>query len=132
MNWRLDETDSHVKGAWRSWYRAGETQGHTIDLLLTAPRDQEVALRFLKQAIRRHGGPEKNTIAGSAANAAAIRGDKEAYRAAIIIRQIKDLHHVVAQDHRGVKRSTRPRLGCKSVDAAPQTLAGVELIPRLK
>jgi len=63
--------------------------------------------------MRRHGGPEKNTIAGSAANAAAIRGDNEAYRTAIIIRQIKDLHHMVAQDHRGVKRSIRPRLGCK-------------------
>jgi putative transposase len=89
MNWRLDETDSRVKGAWRSWYRAGETQGQTIDLLLTAPRDQEVALRFLKQAIRRHGGPEKNTIAGSAANAAAIRGDNETHGTAIIIRQFK-------------------------------------------
>jgi len=48
MSWRLDETDSRVKGAWRSWYRAVDTQGQTIDLLLTAPRDQEVALRCLK------------------------------------------------------------------------------------
>ena len=48
MNWRLDQTDSRVKGAWRSCYRALETQDQTSDLLLTAPRDQEVALRFLK------------------------------------------------------------------------------------
>jgi putative transposase len=48
MNWRLDEIDRRVKGAWRSWYRAVETQGQTIDLLLTAPRELEVALRCLK------------------------------------------------------------------------------------
>jgi putative transposase len=48
MSWRMDEIDSRVKGAWRDGYRAVETQGQTIDFLLTAPRDQEVALRFLK------------------------------------------------------------------------------------
>jgi transposase-like protein len=35
-------------------------------------RDQEAALRLLKQAIRRHGLPETITIDGSEANAAAI------------------------------------------------------------
>jgi putative transposase len=89
MSWRLDETDSRVKGAWHSWYGAGETQGQTIALLLPAPRDQEAALRCLKQAMRRHGVPETITIAGSAANAAAIRGDNEAHGTAIIIRQLK-------------------------------------------
>lgn len=89
MSWRLDETDSRVKGAWHSWYGAGETQGQTIALLLPAPRDQEAALRCLKQAMRRHGVPETITIAGSAANAAAIRGDNEAHGTAIIIRQFK-------------------------------------------
>jgi putative transposase len=27
MSWRMDETDSRVKGAWRSWYRAVDTRG---------------------------------------------------------------------------------------------------------
>jgi putative transposase len=89
MSWRLDETDSRVKGTWRSWYGAGETQGQTIALLLPAPRDQEAVLRCLKQAMRRHGVPETITIAGSAANAAAIRGDNEAHGTAIIISQFK-------------------------------------------
>jgi hypothetical protein len=46
--------------------------GQIIDFLLTEQRDEQAALRFLKQAIRRHGVPEKITIDGSAANEAAI------------------------------------------------------------
>jgi hypothetical protein len=49
-----------------------------------------------------------------------------------IIRQVTELNHVVAQDHHDVKRITRPMLGFKSVDAAQHTLAGIELMHRLK
>jgi putative transposase len=37
----------------------------------------------------------------------------------------------VEQDHRGVKRVTRPMLGCKLFDAAQYTLTGVELMHTL-
>src|SRR5215813_1404470 len=67
-SWRMDETYIRVKGEWRYLYRAVDTQGQTIDFLLTEQRDQEAALQFLKQAIRRHGVPEKSTIDGSEAN----------------------------------------------------------------
>jgi putative transposase len=36
------------------------------------------------------------------------------------------------QDHRSVKRVTRPMLGFKSCDAAQDTLAGIELMHMLK
>jgi putative transposase len=38
----------------------------------------------------------------------------------------------VDQEHRGVKRIIRPRLGFKAVEAARSTLAGVELMHLLK
>jgi len=38
----------------------------------------------------------------------------------------------VEQDHRGVKRVTRPMLGFKSFDAAQYTLTGVELMHMLR
>ncbi len=63
-----------VKGEWRYVYRAVDKHGQTIDFLVTEQRDQEAALRLLKQAIRRHGVPEMITIDGSEANAAAIEG----------------------------------------------------------
>ena len=45
---------------------------------------------------------------------------------------MKYLNNVVEQDHRGVKRITRPMLGFKSFDAAQCTLAGVELMHMIK
>jgi transposase-like protein len=47
--------------------------GKTIDFLLTKQRDKKAARRFLDKAIGRHGVPEKITIDGSDANAAAIK-----------------------------------------------------------
>jgi putative transposase len=131
-SWRMDETYIRVKGEWRYLYRVVDTQGQTIDFLLTEQRDQEAALRFLTQAIRRHGVPEKITIDGSEANAAAIRAYNKEHGTAIIIRQVKYLNNVVEQDHRGMKRVTRPMLGFKSFDAAQHTLAGVELMHMIK
>src|SRR5262245_25371826 len=72
---------------------------------------------FLKKAIRRHGVPEKITIDGSAANAAAIRSYNREHGTAIIIRQVKYLNNIVEQDHRGVKRVTRTMMGFKSFEA---------------
>jgi transposase-like protein len=107
-----------VKGEWRYLYRAVDKQGQTIDFLLTEHRDKAAALRFLKQAIRRNGLPETITIDGSDANEAAIKSYNEEHGTAIIIRQVKYLNNMVEQDHRGVKRVTRPMLGFKSFEAA--------------
>ena len=109
-----------------------DKHGQTIDFLLTEHRDQEAALRFLKKAIRRHGVPEKITIDGSDANEAAIKRYNEAHGTAIEIRQIKSLNNMVEQDHRAIKRVTRPMLGFKSFAAAHDTLVGIELMHMLK
>jgi putative transposase len=45
---------------------------------------------------------------------------------------VKYLNTLVEQDHRAVKRVTRPMLGFKAFDAAQWTLAGVELMHMLK
>ena len=84
--------------------------------------DTEAALRFLKKAIRRNGVSEKITIDGSDANEAAIKSYNEEHGTHIIIRQVKYLNNIVEQDHRGVKRVTRPMLGFKSFAAAQDTL----------
>jgi len=132
ISWRMDETYIKVKGQWRYLYRAVDKQGQTIDFLLTEHRDEEVALRFLKKAIRRHGVPEKITIDGSAANEAAIKSYNEAHGTAIVIRKTKYLNNIVEQDHRSVKRVTRPMLGFKAFDAAQATLTGIELMHMLR
>ena len=51
----------------------------------------------------------------------------------IIIRQVKYLNNMVEQDHRGVKRITRPMLeGFKAFDAVQSTLVGIELMHMLR
>src|SRR5919197_289262 len=132
VSWRMDETYIKIKGQWYYLYRAVDKTGQTIDFLLTEHRDEAAARRFLTKAIRRHGVPEKITIDGSEANAAAIRRYNREHGTAIIIRQVKYLNNRVEQDHRAVKRVTRPMLGFKAFDAAQWTLAGVELMHMLK
>ena len=132
-SWRLDETSIKVKGVWKYLYRAVDKYGKTIDFLLTEQRDEAAAKRFLPQAIRRHGGvPETITIDGSAANEAAIKSDNAEHGTAITIRKTKYLHNIVEQDHRAVKRVTRPMLGFKAFDTAQATLTGIELIHMLR
>src|SRR5882672_1370702 len=132
VSWRMDETYIKIKGQWYYLYRAVDKHGQTIDFLLTKQRDERAAKRFLTKAIRRHGVPEKITIDGSAANKAAIESYNEEHGTAIEIRQIKYLNNIVEQDHRGVKRITRPMLGFKAFDAAQSTLVGIELMPMIK
>jgi putative transposase len=132
-SWRMDETYIKVKGEWKYLYRAVDKFGKTIDFLLTEQRDEKAARKFLNKAIGRHGGvPEKITIDGSAANEAAIKSYNEEHGTSIDIRKIKYLNNIVEQDHRGVKRVTRPMLGFKSFEAAQSTLTGIELMHMLR
>jgi putative transposase len=132
VSWRMDETYIKGKGQWRYLYRAVDKTGQTIDFLLTEERDEQAAKRFLTTAIRRHGVPEKITLDGSAAHEAAIKSYNAEYGTAIAIRKVKYLNNIVEQDHRGVKRITRPRLGFKAFDAAQSTLVGIELMHMIK
>jgi putative transposase len=129
---RMDETYIWVKGQWHYLYRAVDKTGQPIDFLLAERRDTEAALRFLTQAIHRHGVPETITIDGSEAHEAAIKRDNEEHGTTISIRQGKYLHNIVEQDHRAVKRIARPMVGFKAFDAAQDTLTGIELLHMLK
>jgi putative transposase len=130
--WRMDETYIKIKGTWYYLYRSVDKHGQTIDFLLTKHRDERAATRFLTKAIRRHGSPAKVIIDGSEANAAATRSYNQEHGTTIVIRQVKYLNNIVEQDHRAVKRVTRPMLGFKSFHAARRTLVGIELMHMLK
>jgi putative transposase len=130
--WRMDETYIRVKGEWWYLYRAVDKTGQTIDFLLAEHPDTEAALRFLRQAIGRHGVSETITIDGSEVNEAAIKRYNEAYGTHITIRQVKYLNNVIEQDHRAVKRVTRPMIGFKTFAAAQTTLVGIELTHMIK
>jgi transposase-like protein len=52
--------------------------------------------------------------------------------APILVRQVKYLNNIVEQDHRALKRVTRPMLNFKSFRAAGSVLAGVELMHMIR
>ena len=131
-SWRLDETYVKIKGKWAYLYRAVDTEGQTIDFLLTPHRDRAAAEAFLHKAIRTQGLPEKITIDKSGSNTAAIRHYNKLHKTAIIMRHSKYLNNLVEQDHRAVKRLTHPMLGFKSFWAACCTIAGVEVMHALR
>jgi len=131
-SWRMDETYVKVKGVWKYLYRAVDKTGATVDFLLTAKRDCKAALRFLRKAIGNNGTPEKITIDKSGANTAAIESHNAETKAGIEMCQIKYLNNIVEQDHRAIKRRTRPMLGFKSFWSAAVTLAGVELMHMIR
>jgi putative transposase len=72
-------------------------------------------LRFFRKAIRHHVEPEMITIDKSSANTAALltlnadKPDEEA----ITVGQSKYLGNLIEQDHRNIKRRSRPMLGVK-------------------
>ena len=132
--WRMDETYIKVKGQWKYLYRAVDTSGQTIDFLLAAKRDTAAALRFFRKAIRHHGEPEVVTIDKSGASTAVLgmlNTDKP-YEEAIIVRQSKYLNNLVEQDHRNIKRRTRPMPGFKSFRRAQTLLGGIELLNMIR
>ena len=130
--WRMDETYIKVKGQWKYYYRAVDKQGQTIDFLLTATRDTQAALRFLKKAIAQNGKPSLVNIDQSGANTAGFKQVNRDNTTRITIRQCKYLNNIIEQDHRRIKRLTRPMLGFKNFHAAQRTLAGIEVIAMIK
>lgn len=50
-SWRVDETYIQVKGQWKYLYRAVDSDGNTLDFLLSARRDARAAKRFLRKML---------------------------------------------------------------------------------
>lgn len=143
-SWRMDETYIKCNGAWVYLYRAVDKEGNTVDSMLSKNRDAEAARSFFAKSIKSSGIPEKVTIDKSGANQAGLIAInlqliifamilltlfifKEALSLQINIRQIKYLNNMVEQDHRGIKRITKPMLGFKAFYTAEATLFGIEL-----
>ncbi|MEQ1816776.1 MAG: IS6 family transposase [Nitrosomonas sp.] len=131
-SWRMDEIYIKVKGVWKYLYRAVDRDGKTIDFLLTAKRDKAAAKHFFDKAMQANGVPEKVTMDKSGANKAAIDEINANREKPMVVRQVKYLNNIVEQDHRAVKRITKPMLGFKSFQSAKNILAGIELMHMIR
>ena len=133
-SWRMDETYIKLKGRWIFLYRAVDKYGATIDFLIRKKRDTQAAKSFFRKAIRENGKPEKINVDKSGANKAALDAINQGYldKQQIEIRQNKYLNNMIEQDHRFIKKRTRPMLGFKSFNGARQTIKGIEILHMIR
>lgn len=115
-SWRIDETYIKLNGKWVYLYRAVDKKGNTVDLL-RAKRDVLAAKAFFRKAFKQHGRPDKVTVDKSGSNKALLDACNDGIKAQDIIdiSQVKYLNNIVEQDHRFIKKRTRPTLGFKII-----------------
>lgn len=134
-SWRMDETYIKIKSRWMYLYRAVDKHGKTLDFMLSKRRNKAASRLFFRGAVKANGVPERIVIDKSGANLAGLMRINvglrfsRAYQPIEILR-VKFLNNIVKQDHRFIKKITRPTLGFKtfhSAHSAAATLAGIEV-----
>jgi transposase-like protein len=134
-SWRVDETYVKIKGRWTYLYRAVDKAGKTVDFLLRAKRDVAAAKAFFRRAFASRGRlPHKITLDGYQASHRAAREVLAQHRggARTKLRSSKYLNNLIEQDHRPIKLRLGPMLGLKRFRNAAITIAGVELMHRIR
>ncbi len=106
-----------------------------IDFLLSAKRDKKAARRFFRQALGRANTRHPREIVTDRLKSypGALRAMKRAGELGRFTRHRRGrwLNNRVEQDHRRIKRRTRPMLGFQGFWTARRTLAGVEALAML-
>ncbi len=135
-SWRLDETYILVKGAWKYFYRAVDSEGNILDFMLSAKRDGKTSARFFRQMLKaQHTQPPRViNVDKNAAYPVAMEALKagKTIAAQTELRQVKYLNNVIEQDHRAIKRITKPMMGFIRFNTARRTLSGIEAMEMIR
>lgn len=117
-------------------YRAVDSDGATVEFMLSPTRNTQAAKRFFRKALRaRHTTPprvinvDRNPSYPKAVSKLKRKGTLPRGCA---LRPIKYLNNLVEQDHRFIKRRTNPGMGFASFDTAWRTLQGYEATNQLR
>jgi transposase-like protein len=133
--WRMDETSVKIRGQGVYLYRAVDRDGNTVDFRLSPKRDVAAAKAFLRKALKTQGRvPMSITLDGYAASHRAVREMpvEDVIWKDTKLRSSKYLNNMIEQDHRGVKSRIAPMLGFKIFKRAALTIAGIELLHRIR
>jgi transposase-like protein len=126
---RVDETYIKVKGQWKYLYRAVDKYGRTVDFMLAHTWDLAAAKRFFKKMLKQcRDMPSSITTDKHSSYHTTIEELKKEglLDERVKHRQAKYLNNIIKQDHRRIKRRTRPMLGFQSFKTANRTLKGIE------
>src|SRR5438067_7378069 len=117
-------------------YRAVDSQGNTLEFLLSPRRDAQAAKRFFAKAL---AAPHSSTprVITVDKNAAYPKAFKELKAERIMpdsceLRQSKYLNNLIEQDHRFIKRLVKLGMGFFSFETAWRTLQGYEAMNMLR
>jgi len=135
-SWRVDETYVKIKGVWMYLYRSVDSQGQTLEFLLSPTRDAEAAKRFFTKVLGASHTVTPRAITVDK-NAAYPKAFKELQTARVLaasceLRQSKYLNNLIEQDHRFIKRLVKPGMGFFSFETAWRTLQGYEAINMMR
>ena len=135
QSWRVDETYIRIRGVWTYLYRAVDREGRTVDFRLSARRNVVAAKDFFRKALKTQGRlPRVIPLDGYAASHRAVREmpDENKVWKDTQLRSSKYLHNMIEQDHRSIKARIGPMLGFKRNRRAKITIAGIELLHRIR
>ncbi len=129
-SWRMDEIYIKLDGRWIYLYRAVDSLGNTIEFLLRKRRDKAAAKAFFRKAFKNNDIPDKVNIDKSGSNKSALNSanDNLLENEKIEIIQNKYFNNIMEQDHRFIKKRTKPMLGFKNFQSAKITITGIENI----
>src|SRR6266516_4635856 len=135
-SWRVEETYIKVKKEWVSLYRAVDSQGNTLEFFFSPTRDAQAAKRFFLKTLAASHSSEPRVI-NVDKNAAYPKAEASLRAEGLIpiqceLRQVKYLNNLVEQDHRFIKRLTKPGLGFFSFQTAWRTLQGYEVMNMIR
>ncbi|GHO89436.1 IS6 family transposase [Dictyobacter formicarum] len=157
--WKVDETYIKIRNVWFYLYRAVDSEGNTLEFLLSPTRDAAAAACFFLKALhstadeppQSHLVEEQMAQPAIAANPATsaprvISVDKNAaYPKAVAdlkaagalpehveLRQVKYLNNLIEQDHRFIKWLAKPGMGFFSFETAWRTLQGFEVMNMIR
>jgi transposase, IS6 family len=135
-SWRVDETDVKGKGVWMYLYRAVDSDGNTLEVLLSPTRDAEAAKELFQKTLEATHTvtPRVITVDKNAAFPKALTELKRAGAVPAICerRQVKYLNTLVEQEHRFIKRLVKPGLGFWSFGTAWRTVQGYEVMHMMR
>src|SRR5246127_911920 len=134
-SWRGDETYVQIPGGGGYLYRAVDRTGRTVNFRLSPKRDVAAAKAFFRKAIKsQQCCPRTITLDGYTASHRAGRELKAEGCLATNtkLRSSKYLNNLIEQDHRGVKQRIAVMLGFKRFNNAAITIAGIELLHRIR
>jgi transposase, IS6 family len=135
-SWKVDETYIKVKGAWKYLYRAIDSEGNTLDFMLSAKRDASSANRFFRKVLKGAWTvmPRVINVDKNPAYPSALKDLKvdEVLPQKVELRQVKYLNNLIEQDHRFIKRRTNPGLGFGSFNTARRTIQGYEAMNMIR